>query len=509
MIFAMYSIRSKQEYIYRTNKVVEIVGGSENISKAWDYLFEQAVRSAGLKVLRILEDSRDMFCMNDVKEEFAKEQLDMVELFRGGGNDHIMFRDKECFIKANKAFSFYLLENFPGMIPMAVSCEVTGDYRKDYKTLMERADVEKNKMIPGRDTFILPFSMMDRVTLQPITDIKCFKYVEETTKENLSKRKAGIECRNKDKSIKILDDMVTKRGEESLLAVVHADGNNMGSKIMELLGEKTDYDYCISAMRRFTRETANAFVNKGLEAMKECQKNLIEKYKNKNLKESAFVFRKIIADGDDMTFICNARFVMDYVKSYIDAVRNYQKETDSEWQYSSCAGICIFHSHFSFAQAYHLAEEACDDGAKKMVHCVDEMGRLLNVEESWVDFHYIHSGVSGNLLSIREQQGTNSCMARPWRLDDESDTIEQSYSKLEELAKIFKECKIARNDIKKLGVEWETSKQDAYASLNRIYGHHEKYDLEKRVKQLELSGETLMKAIYDLAEVYDLWYQEV
>lgn len=34
MVLAQYTIRSKQEYIFRTNRMVEIAGASENISQS-------------------------------------------------------------------------------------------------------------------------------------------------------------------------------------------------------------------------------------------------------------------------------------------------------------------------------------------------------------------------------------------------------------------------------------------------------------------------------------------
>ncbi|MCA5961898.1 hypothetical protein LC724_18065 [Blautia sp. RD014234] len=61
---------------------------------------------------------------------------------------------------------------------------------------------------------------------------------------------------------------MTEKGEESLLAIVHADGNNMGVKIQHLLDGHSDYDFCVSAMRRFTENINNAFVKTGIAGIK-------------------------------------------------------------------------------------------------------------------------------------------------------------------------------------------------------------------------------------------------
>lgn len=513
MILAQYTIRSKQEYIYKTNKIVEIMGASENISNAWNMLFEQAEKKCGFKVCR----ATVKFDFESTRKAFENRTLDMVELFVGGGNETVLFRDKVededegPFQRVNKVFSYFLLKNYPGMIPMAVCQKVSGNYQEDYRFLMKKSDKEKNSMIPGTDHFILPFSMMDRDTFQALTDLY---NGERYSKESLSKRRVGIKCRNNDNAVKLLDDMATRRGDESLLAVVHADGNNMGSKIMKLLGDNPDYDYCVNAMRRFSEDTAKAFVTYGLEAIENCKNKLINKYKsnksyvdkNGNIKEQIFTFRKVIADGDDITFICNARFAMEYTKAYIEAVQNYKKDHESEWDYSSCAGICIFHSHYSFAEAYNLAEKACDDGAKSAVHKVGVDGKQLPIEEGWVDFHFIHSGVGGKLFTIREKQGTLSKMARPWCVSAVNNP--RSYNKLEKLAKIFVKYNVTRTDIKALGVEWENSEEAGYTSLSRVYGHHKglKNEIDSKLKWNETQ---LMEAVYDLAEIYDLWFSEV
>lgn len=496
MVLAQYTIRSKQEYIFRTNRMVEIAGASENISQSWNILFTQADKM-GKKLRRVSENIP--FCMEEVKRLFDERKLNGIELFCGGGNDTVLYDSIETYLEVNKAFSRFLLENYPGMIPMAVACEYSGDYDKDYANLMKQSDIEKNKMISGQSDFILPFSMMDRTTFQPYSDIiSIAESSVRVTDEAKAKRKAGLKIREQDETVKLLDDLITKKGEESLLAVVHADGNNMGSKISEMLTDKKDYDSCVNIMREFTADTDKAFGKSGLDAMQKCQQQLKEDYKDK-YDEKAFFFRKIIADGDDMTFVCNARFVMDYVGAYLEAAQNYNNKGEKEWRYSSCAGICIFHSHYPFARAYSLAEQACES-AKKNVH-----GECIK-EESWIDFHYIHNGVGGDLDQIREHQGVSGCMARPWRIGTKANTDRKDYSTLQILADIMKENGVSRSDIKTIGSELEDSYSYGKFELNRVYGHHRNLQNEIKEKLKIDKEEDLLPIIYDLSEVYDLWF---
>ena len=91
MILAQYTIRSKQDYIFRTNRLVEIMGASENISRSWDILFEQA-EACGLKTIRA---NNEPFELEQIKKSFDEHTLDMAELFNVGGNVTVMFREKD------------------------------------------------------------------------------------------------------------------------------------------------------------------------------------------------------------------------------------------------------------------------------------------------------------------------------------------------------------------------------------------------------------------------------
>lgn len=152
----------------------------------------------------------------------------------------------------------------------------------------------KKRMITGQSDFILPFSMMDRNTFQPYSCVE--KYEDglvRLTAEAQVKRKRGQEISREDPEVQILDNMIIGKGEESLLAVIHADGNNMGIKISKMLEGKTDYDTCISKMREFTEITADAFSVQGVQALESaeipCKRNIKE-----NMKKELFCSEKLL-----------------------------------------------------------------------------------------------------------------------------------------------------------------------------------------------------------------------
>lgn len=499
-ILAQYTIRAKQDYIFKTNRMLEIVGASAIISDVWKEL-----RKTAINIGLIVQTEDDDFQEEDVLNRMKEEKLNLSILFCGGGNETVLLDSMETYQKLNRAFSYYLLKEYPGMIPMAVAVEYTGHYKNDYKYLMEKSDIQKRKMISGQDNFILPFSIMDRNTFLPMGVCDYSVGEERLSEESYSKRKKGKEVR--DDRVKVLDEIITRKNTESLLAIVHADGNNMGVKIADLIGNNTTYGDCVRIMRSFTKKTADVFHTKGIEALEQCQQAIKERVKKENLEKLFYAYRVIVADGDDMTFVCNARYVMEYVKAYLKAVSSDGVIDNSDWNYSSCAGICIFHSHYPIKRAYMLAEQACDN-AKKKVHEFNPEQKACVKEECWVDFHYIHGGISGDLDEIRYMQNTEKLMARPWQLVSENkETNTRDYRQLEELATLFIKRGVSRANIKNLANACENSTEIWSRELKRVYGHNK--GLEQEVNKIFEKQDDLQKAFYDLGEVFDLWFTEV
>ena len=260
MILAQYTIRSKQEYIFRSNRLLDIVGGTEMIRDAFDWVFAAAEQEG------VTCQPADVpFKLQAVQDAFAAGTLGMAELFRGGGNLTVLYRDRDTYLRVNRRFSRLVLENAPGMVPMAASCEANGqNYSADYSALMAAVDAEKNRMLPGRADYAAPFALRDRTTNQPIVCRVPFAGGQrELTAESRKKWEKGQRSDKRNDGNRLLDEMTTEWQEESLLAVIHADGNNMGVKIQQKLNGSIDYDFCVSTMRAFTAEIARVFAETG------------------------------------------------------------------------------------------------------------------------------------------------------------------------------------------------------------------------------------------------------
>ena len=507
-VLAQYSVRSKQAYIFATNRLLEVVGASAIIAETFDLLFDCAMEEAGSETERVRR-SRDrdgtfcLFCLNDVRKNFSGSAWDMVELFTGGGNCTVLYRNMEICRRINARYTLRVLKEFPGLLPMYVGVPVDldsekPDYRADYQRLMAESDSVKSRMLPGRGYAAVPFALMDRTTFQPISQRRRTGEGErELSAESAVKRDAGRRDAKNDPDVRFLDSMITQRGRESLLAIVHADGNNMGRKIQKKLGAETDYDFCVNAIRGFTGNIDAAFKDAGRAAV-ERQRKAMPGLHPKARKE-AFALRWIVSDGDDATFICNARYAAEYTRAYLQGVAEYHSEKDPGEHYSSCAGICIFHSHYPFAKAYALAEQACDN-AKKPVH-------ETLAEECWLDFHFIRGGAGGDLDELRELHRTGKCMARPWRVAPEDGNGVRDIGRLDALAGLLREAKLSRTNIKTLGAVYESDGEQGKLEWDRIC--YRSPGLRAKAQAL-FPGEdaaNVLNPLYDLSEIWDLWYR--
>lgn len=497
-VLAQYSVRSKQSYIYRTNRIREITGASENIKNAFLLLLscagEQNVKCEPWPP----KNGIQLFSLSRTLEAFHSKKLNAVALFEGGGNMTMLYDSRESALRTNRAFTRACLQKCPGMTPLCVFVEVQLEadaYKADYGRLMAAASAMKNQMTPCQPVNTLPFTQMDRNTCQPIAEVRAEGgALSQLTAEAAAKLDASPDVR-----AKWLDDLVTERGTESLLAVVYADGNSMGEKVIGALAAKSHYDESVNAMRRFSNEIEQTFVQNGYAAVERELRAIRSEHAlsgDAAKDDKRYLLRQIVGGGDEITFICNARFALRLTRAYLQSLPG---------GYSSCAGIAVFHSHYPFAEAYRIAESCCENAKTKPHGEADAHDR----EQCWIDWYYIHSGVGGDVDDLRNFQQTGNCIARPWQVSGSKRYPERDIALLDRLNAVLSgdpaagRGKIARTNIKAVGIAYERSAAEGNEELARICSRNE--GLRTALAGL-LPQKDLGKALYDLSEMYDLWF---
>lgn len=502
-VLAMYDVRGKQGYIYRSRRIREIVGASCIIRDVFiDYLYPAArqVRN-GKKDM----GNQDAVYQYDRKipEKFSAEAFEqrMEEgkyigevVYDGGGNFLVLYRDKETCIQVNRIFTGNLMKH---TYTLKVLCTILEhpdlmQYRSDNRRLYElhqKNDETESVIYPVNS---LPMIQVDSFTSRPLSVKRRVPGEKTAAGEKMSLERAA-KCdkyqemvkRGETSGEKILDNIITKKGEESLLAVIYIDGNNMGAQVQACLEGKESYEECITELRRFSGEIQKNYVDDRINAINTMLDN---KYSDKSCK----MRRTIVAAGDEMTIICNARDALDVIKAYFEEFPE---------KCSSCAGIAIFHSHAPYADAYRLAEECCESGKIWMKEKGISHACLL-------DFHYCQGGIGISLEGIREKELQGKGCSRPWILFSHSkeriDEFCYSLELVEEMAVLLQ--RLGRSNVKALLNVALNSPAGLEMELERINAH--------RVAPADftlggkLNEEQKRKLIYDIVLVFDLWFQK-
>lgn len=546
---AMYDVRGKQEYIFKTNKLKEIVGGSCIIRDCFkEYLFpsaEEYMRRKAKKEGIPLSDDEvcGIYNYNDLKnepeyiseinkgKEFSQKAFERMMqdekcaaryagevVYEGGGNFFVLYKDKETCIEINKIFTRKLLKELYTLKVLCTYIELENglvNFIEDRKKLYEKhriSEAEESVICPVNT---LPFVQVDEVTSLPLT-----KYNENTRKKVSTEAEAKLakhlDVYNEKYGEKDLDKLVTRKGEESLLAVVYIDGNNMGAKVQNVLGTETSYDQCVKKLRETSEFIQKNYVE---DRIKDIDQMLEEKAKKGKKKAGK---RLVVFAGDEINLICNARDAYDIAKTYLKGLHQVSWK-DSTEPCSACAGIAIFHSHAPYAQAYKVAEECCESGKtrmKKLEKAREKEGKSKEV--CYIDVHYCQKGIGMSLDDIREKE-VGGLISKPWLLDmeDEKNTTSKMPEDITimEIEKVVEALQMieSRTNVKDLAVAAKLSEGTFNLEMRRIYAHQSDEDIKRRMKEIFVQEDReefgqkykkYRKMIYDIVIVYDLWFRK-
>lgn len=517
-VLAMYDVRGKQEYIYRSRRIKEIVGASAIIRDVFaDYLYP-AAREVRNRIAQYGEEEAiylyqignpEAFSVSAFEDRMTEGKYIGEVVYDGGGNFLVLYKDKETCIQVNRIFTKNLMEH-TGILK--VLCTILEDldcsqYLKDRSLLysLHRGNENRESVIYPVNS--LPISQVDLLTSRPLVTKRRTEKKEGQPEKMSLERAAKLDKYQKNEQShginsgeRILDNIVTEKGKESLLAVIYIDGNNMGAQVQDCLKEKVTYEgekviyekekvtyeECVTALRKFSAGIQKHYVDERIEAINNM---LDEKYKDYPSKKR----RTIVSAGDEMTIICNARDALEVVRAYF---KGLPKEG------SSCAGIAIFHSHAPYADAYRIAEECCESGKKWM-----KENKLSNA--CLLDFHYCQGGMGISLEGIRNRELRGEKPSRPWIMRSFSrDLPKEFYYSLElaeEMSRLLR--KLGRSNVKGLLDKALNSLADLEMDLERINAHRPKEERLDFTLNRNLNEEQKRKLLYDIVLVYDLWFQ--
>ncbi len=533
----MYDVRGKQEFIFRTKRLQEIVGGSWIIRDIYDDYLYDAAKAAGGEIYHYKNSNDDRereFSAESFEKHLANGYLGEV-VYEGGGNFLLLFKDKSAFQKVTYEFTKRITERIGTLRVLGTCVEIDGfsDFPRDRRELYKihrRNEAQESNISPWS---CLPIVQVDRKTSQPLVEYDFAgdnhaNEVNEGTWETIKNtiRSKGVKGKlTKESAAKLikfytekkklenaeyhklsdvekdfyknneseLDRLVTEKGVESQLAVVYIDGNNMGAKVQSRTDGKSTYADCVKTLRSFSEETQKIYVEEGI-------RNALGDLRGE---KNRHIYRIVVSAGDEINFIVNAHDAFRCAGNYL----RYLSKVDGA---SACAGIAVFNSHAPYADAYRIAEEACESGKQKM--------KAAKIEQaSFVDFHICQGAIGTSLEEIREEENGET-ISRPWMMwkktepEKKDEQITDYKSDVEPVLEFLE--KFARTNVKGLLASAKEGIVPLQMELNRMYGHasienQEKYKTNWNDLQEKIRGDNSEKIrgiIYDLALCYDLWF---
>lgn len=347
----------------------------------------------------------------------------------GGGKALVFFRNNLNAISFIKKFTTELLIQVPG-IQLAVAIDkefpLGGDFSDRLELLYKQLTQNRNKFFPVTS---LPNHGITALCPQDGTSLNIYSNQEYMSVEKLSKQKAAekeekmlqaeLEKIHPSYSFSNQVDWLGQIEGNSYTAIIHIDGNNMGEWFRKNKG-LVDYRQRSIKLARITEESFWSLVDIVVDIMENLTPENGFDIKEQDGRQ-VLPLRPLILGGDDFTFICEGRLGLylaeNFIKIWTKKANNKLSVLGlpSNGEFSACAGVAIANTKYPFYRTYQYAEQLCTS-AKKSARELD-MG-------SWIDFHIISGTKSGDLETIRKDEGIARGMTLyfgPYYLGDKLD----------------------------------------------------------------------------------------
>lgn len=503
-VLALYDLRGIQSFIFRTNRLREIIGASQIIKTLLEGALSDFAKDCKEKGLTVVTDWQNQ------PFAYLKDGRAGEVLYSGGGNTVVLWRDADIAKSAGRSMSRYVLEHAYSVGLSYATTPVTGNFKADYARLCANLDIVKNLQSNALPLPGVPFSVTEEGTGLPAIRRRESARISKETALKLAASKESYKDSTPRYTLEI--DRITGADGKNFVAVVHVDGNSMGAMIRSCMEDSADYEKAVSTMRTLSSRITSSFTD-ALNAAFNRQAEALKK-------ENDLPFRSVICAGDDITFICRADLAFPLTEALLAQIKEHgmrdkDGEVDPEFTFSACAGMAFVRAHYPFSRAYDLAEELC--GAAK------SKAREESPEKpgSFLDFHIVQSGASGSLKAIRKREYVSaegrSLLLRPLCCDEvkcakngqnaaqnatdgsnlRADGVTALHMRMEEMRAL------PRTWVKQARNAYAASEYDALSVFRRAGVHHaEKTD---PVKVFDADGKALY---FDALEIMDMIHQE-
>lgn len=200
--------------------------------------------------------------------------------------------------------------------------------------------------------------------------------------------------------VKALPDNGEER-DDNFLAVIHIDGNAMGTRVEKIYEANTgDWERCRASLYRFSEGIRADFEAAFRDTVDEVIRALWLGMDLPPRSEMVLPIRPVILAGDDVCFVTAGRIGLECARIFLEKLSARANTEQPDLPYAACAGVALVHLKYPFHRAYDLAEELCSN-AKRFGAWLDSKGRV-----SAMDWHIEFGQLKDSLNDLREDYRT-------------------------------------------------------------------------------------------------------
>ncbi len=393
------AVQGIQDFIFATDKLKEIAGASELVAQ---------------------------ICENKFKE-ITKSCYDENNLLIGAaGNIKYLFDKYEDCANLVRVFPFEVAKMAPGITISQTVIEVDGD-----KICSQDIDKVEKNLKTQRNLTIRPGTMGWMIAKRaPKTGLPVIGFSDKENKEPIdisTKKKLGINV-----SDSLYNKMIRKEDVENLkglvrfaddlkniaidnhswIAVIHADGNDLG-KIIPTLFEGISGEEFVKKQREFSQKLDES-------TQKAAQEALNKVILDNTDYAGTIPVRPVVCGGDDLTIIVPASFALDFTVIFLQEFESETKKAFQDTAYwgeklknglTACAGIAYITQKYPFHYGVELADELCKHAKKHAKKLSKELTpsslSFYKIQSSFVrSFEEIEKT---ELLSVTNKLSLSSC----------------------------------------------------------------------------------------------------
>lgn len=456
-VLCILDTRQIQRFIFKSNSYLDTLGGSDLVAK----IQEEAIRYAMTHIDPPLREEEYSLSLDPDEEipYFNSDKIKFQLLTCGAGNAMCLVRTGELCQKIIRKISRYYLDHAYSLNLVASVTEKTDHFGSDIFHLYKKLNAIKASADISDPLGPLAVVVREQRTGQPAIgqDVETGEYY---SRSSYLRRKTAL-SRGEVVDMQQMQTTTGFDGKE-YLAVIHADGNNLGITIGRILQNSDSYREGVWARRQISRNIRRIYshiMEKTLEQVQLYYNNLEIPGKQ----DFRYAFHVCQQGGDDINIICDARMAIPFLNLLFENLRGmtlWKSDTLTVPLYM-CAGVAYVLKEKGFHSAYQLAVECCDS-AKKTAKKEENLRNGL--AGNWIDFQICDTYNNQDLDFLREKSYVTKdqiyMQMRPYCLDPEVKEEPISYVRFLERVRKLKAVKLTHEHQEALRMSYMMGRQE-------------------------------------------------